>query len=63
MAVKIKACKNCRFLHEEDKCPRCGSTSNTDNWKGRIEIISPENSEIAKELKLKEKGLYTIKSD
>ena len=63
MAKKIKACKKCRFLHEEERCPKCGSQSSTDTWKGRIEILDPENSEIAKQLKLAEKGIYTIKSD
>lgn len=64
MAKKIKACKKCRFIFEEgEKCPKCGSSSFTENWKGKIEIIDPENSEIAKQLKLSEKGIYTIKSD
>lgn len=64
MAKKIKACKKCRFLFEDgEKCPRCGSTSYTENWKGRVEIINPEKSEIAKELKLADKGVYAIKSD
>jgi RNA polymerase subunit RPABC4/transcription elongation factor Spt4 len=36
---------------------------NTENWKGRIEIVDPQQSEIAQQLKLPEKGVYTIKSD
>jgi RNA polymerase subunit RPABC4/transcription elongation factor Spt4 len=63
MAKKIKACKKCRFLYEDDNCPKCGSTSSTESWKGRIDIIDPTNSEIAKELKIPEKGVYTIKGD
>jgi DNA-directed RNA polymerase subunit E" len=64
MAKKAKACKKCRFIYDEgEKCPKCGSQSFTENWKGKIEIINPETSEIAKELKLLEKGIYTIKSD
>lgn len=64
MAKKIKACKRCRFIFEEgEKCPKCGSTSVTDSWKGKIEIIDPANSEIGKELKLADKGVYAIKSD
>jgi RNA polymerase subunit RPABC4/transcription elongation factor Spt4 len=61
--VKMKACKRCRFIHNEEKCPKCGSTSNTESWKGKIEIIDPNSSEIAQQLKLAEKGVYTIKSD
>ena len=64
MAKKAKACRKCRFIYEEcEKCPKCGSPSFIENWKGKIEIVNPENSEIAKELKLTEKGVYTIKSD
>jgi len=64
MAKKAKACKKCRFIYEEgEKCPKCGSTSFTENWKGKIEIIDPVQSEIGQHLKLPEKGIYTIKSD
>jgi len=64
MAKKIKACKKCRTIFEEgDKCPKCGSSSSTENWKGRIEIVDPEQSEIAKKLKLSEKGIYAVKTD
>lgn len=64
MAKKIKACKKCRTIFEDgDKCPKCGSTSFTENWKGRIEIVNPEQSEIAKKLKLPEKGVYAVKTD
>lgn len=61
--AKQKACRRCRFLHNEEKCPKCGSTSNTESWKGKIDILNPEKSEIAAQLKLKEKGVYAIKSD
>ncbi len=64
MVKKAKACKKCRFIFEEgERCPKCGSNAFTENWKGKVEIINPEQSEIAKQLKLAEKGIYTIKSD
>ena len=64
MVKKIKACKKCKTIFEDgEKCPKCGSTSFTENWKGRIEIVDPEQSEIAKKLKLTEKGIYAVKSD
>jgi len=64
MVKKAKACKKCRFIFEDgEKCPKCGSNSFTENWKGKIEIINLEQSEIAKQLKLAGKGIYTIKSD
>lgn len=63
MAKKMKSCRKCRFLHEEEKCPKCGSTSSTEGWKGKIDVLNPEQSEIAKNLRLAEKGIYAIKSD
>ena len=64
MVKKTKACKRCRFIFEEgEKCPKCGSTSVTESWKGKVEVVDPATSEIAKELKLAEKGVYTIKSE
>ena len=64
MVKKAHACKKCRFIYEEgEKCPKCGSTSFTENWKGKIEIVDPEKSEISQQIKLAEKGTYTIKSE
>jgi RNA polymerase subunit RPABC4/transcription elongation factor Spt4 len=62
MVKKLKACKRCRFINDGEKCPKCGSAS-TDSWKGKIEVFSPEKSEIAKNLKLMEKGTYAVKSE
>jgi len=56
-----KACKNCKIIFEGTKCPKCGSEDLTDNYKGRIIVLKPEESEIAKNLKLKDKGDYAIK--
>jgi len=61
--AKPKACKKCRFIHTEDKCPKCSSTQNTESWKGKIEIFDSEKSEVAKNLKLIEKGTYAIKAE
>jgi RNA polymerase subunit RPABC4/transcription elongation factor Spt4 len=61
--VKQKACRRCRFIHEGEKCPKCGSTTNSDTWKGRIEVFDPEKSEIAKSLKLENKGTYAVKAE
>jgi len=64
MAKKAKACKKCRFIYEDgDRCPKCGSNSSTENWRGKIEIVNPETSEIGKQLRLTEKGTYAVKID
>ena len=57
-----KACLNCKRLYEGDKCPECGSNESSDNWKGKVEIIDPEKSEIAKKVGIHKKGSYAIKS-
>ena len=56
-----KACKKCKFIFEGDKCPRCGSEEFTDSFKGKIVVLKPEESEIAKNLKISEKGAFAVK--
>ena len=60
--AKPKACKKCRYIHTEEKCPKCGSVS-TESWKGKIEVFNPEKSQIAQNLKLIDKGMYAIKAE
>lgn len=56
-----KVCKKCRIFVDGDKCPVCGNSSFSDNWKGKMTIINHEKSEIAKKLEIKHDGEYTIK--
>ena len=60
--AKQKACKICNRIYEEEKCTKCGSKESTDVIKGRIYIISPEKSEVAKKLKITDKGNFAIKT-
>lgn len=60
--AKQKACKICNRIYEGDKCPQCGSKESTESFKGRIIILNPEKSEIAKNLNIKEKGNFAIKT-
>jgi len=60
--VKPRACKICKTIHEEEKCPKCDSKEHTEGFKGRIVVINPEKSEIAQKLNLKEKGNFAIKT-
>ena len=62
MAKKLRACKKCRIIHEGEKCPKCNVVS-TESWKGKIEVVNPEKSDIAKNLNLAEKGTYAIKAE
>ncbi len=61
--TKQKACRICNTIYDEgDKCPSCGSKESTDSFKGRVVIMNPEKSEIAKKLNIKEKGNFAIKA-
>ncbi|MEK6928947.1 MAG: transcription elongation factor subunit Spt4 [Nanoarchaeota archaeon] len=57
----MKACGKCKLIVTELKCPKCGSEELVENFKGKVQIINPEQSEIANNLKIKEKGSYAIK--
>ena len=59
--VKEKACKNCKLIYEGDACPNCEKKDTSDTFKGKVEIVNPEKSELAKELKVTKKGLYAIR--
>ncbi len=59
--AKEKACKNCKLIYEGDKCPHCDKKDTSDTFKGKVEIVNPEKSELAKELKVSKTGLYAIK--
>lgn len=60
--VKQKACKICNQIHTNDKCPKCDSKESTESFKGRIYLLDAEKSEIAKNLNLKGKGNFAIKT-
>ena len=57
-----KVCKKCKIFVEGDKCPTCGNSDFTETWKGRVVIINPEESEVAKNIKVKKAGSYAIKT-
>ncbi len=58
---KKKVCKNCKIFVMEDKCPLCQNSNFSNSWNGRIYIIDPINSSIAKKMGLKAKGEYALK--
>jgi DNA-directed RNA polymerase subunit E" len=60
MAVQ-KACKQCKTIFEGNECPNCHSHESSDSIKGKIFINNPEQSELAKNLNIKQKGSYAIK--
>ena len=60
--TKQKACKICNAIYEGEKCPKCESKESTETFKGRIAVLNPEHSEIAKKLNIKTKGNFAIKT-
>jgi len=59
--AKKKKSKICKRIYVGEKCPNCESKESTEGFKGRIIVINPEKSEIAKKLNIKEKGNFAIK--
>ena len=59
---KEKACKLCNTIFEGAKCPKCDSKEFTESFKGKIYVLDPEKSEIAKKINLKQKGKFAIKT-
>lgn len=56
-----KACSNCHVITTGNVCPRCKTTSLSDDFSGLVIIFDPENSAIAKAMNIKEKGRYALK--
>ena len=61
MRMNKKACTNCNFITKENICPKCRSTSLSEDFSGLVIVFNPENSAIAKAMKIKEKGRYALK--
>jgi DNA-directed RNA polymerase subunit E" len=59
--MKKKACKKCKIFVEGNECPICKGNQFSTNWQGRINVIDPEKSDIAKKIGIKVKGEYAIK--
>ena len=58
--MSLKACKVCKYLTEEKKCPACGGDDLSLKWKGEVVISSPEKSETAKALGVTKPGKYAL---
>ncbi len=56
-----KACKKCKRLLTGSKCPVCKTSKLSENWKGKVIIIDPEKSIIAKNLNIKDSGEFAIR--
>jgi DNA-directed RNA polymerase subunit E" len=58
---KEKACRTCRIIYEGAKCPSCGGSDGMDSFKGRVNVLDVDKSEIARELGITKKGSFAIR--
>jgi DNA-directed RNA polymerase subunit E" len=56
-----KACANCHYLTKENACPKCKSSSLSEDFGGLVVLFDPEASAIAKAMGVKDKGRYALK--
>ncbi|MCW3997155.1 MAG: DNA-directed RNA polymerase subunit E'' [Candidatus Bathyarchaeota archaeon] len=59
--MREKSCTNCHFITKENVCAKCKSTNLSEDFSGIVVMFDPENSSIAKTMKIKEKGRYALK--
>jgi len=59
--VSEKACTSCHLITSGNVCPKCKSSSLSDDFSGLVIIFDPEGSAIAKAMSIKEKGRYALK--
>lgn len=60
--MKKKICKKCKLFVEGSECSLCKGNQFVTNWKGRIAVLDPKKSEIAKKIGLGAPGEYAIKA-
>jgi DNA-directed RNA polymerase subunit E" len=56
-----KACPSCHFITKENICPKCRTSTLSDDFSGLVVIFDAEGSTIAKTMNIKEKGRYALK--
>ncbi len=47
--TELRACRNCRAITTEERCPICGGET-TDQWQGYVFILNKDKSRIAQEM-------------
>lgn len=57
---KEKACKNCHLITTKDFCPKCNGQLSED-FSGILVVIKPNESKIARELKIDKPGKYALR--
>jgi DNA-directed RNA polymerase subunit E" len=56
-----KACRDCNSLTTGTMCTKCKTANLSDDFSGLAIIIDPQESEVARTMKIKEKGRYALR--
>jgi len=56
-----KACRDCHALTTKSMCPSCKTANLSDDYTGLVIIFDPEDSAIAKVMKIDKKGRYALR--
>lgn len=56
-----KVCKKCKYVYEGNQCPICKIENPAQSWQGRIFVLEPNKSMIAKNISIAMHGEYAIK--
>jgi len=56
-----RACANCHYVTKDNVCPKCRSTSLSEDFGGIVIVFDTEKSAVAKAMKIKDKGRYALK--
>lgn len=59
--MKKKVCKKCKLFVDGNECPLCKGNQFSLNWQGRLYVVDPNKSEVAKKIGIGAKGEYAIK--
>ncbi|HII29575.1 DNA-directed RNA polymerase subunit E'' [Candidatus Woesearchaeota archaeon CG08_land_8_20_14_0_20_47_9] len=59
--MKKKVCMRCKVFVEGDRCPLCKGNQLTTNWQGRVNVLHPSKSVIAKKMDISSEGEYVVK--
>jgi RNA polymerase subunit RPABC4/transcription elongation factor Spt4 len=56
-----RVCRQCKVFVEEGNCQLCKNADFATSWQGRINILEPGKSFIAKKVEIDKEGDYAIK--
>jgi len=56
-----KACRNCKLISRESRCPNCNSSDLSDDFSGFVIILDAKESEIAKIMNIEKNGKYALR--